>query len=139
MNADENKALIQQIYAALEKADSSLFRNHLHPDIRMIVTGQNSWSRTLHGVDSLQQYYRYVYSRLRGPGRLIAERFIADADLVVVEARGDRISIDGERYDNQYCLVYQLADGRIVEMREYMDSSLCERVLGRYPDGSSGS
>jgi ketosteroid isomerase-like protein len=87
------------------------------------------------GIESLQEYYRYVYSRLRGPGTLIAERFIADEDLVVVEARGARISISGERYDNQYCLVYQLADGKIVEMREYMDSSLCERVLGPYPGG----
>jgi hypothetical protein len=37
------------------------------------------------------------------------------------------------RYDNQYCLLYRLRDGKIVEIREYNDSILCERVLGPYP------
>jgi ketosteroid isomerase-like protein len=39
----------------------------------------------------------------------------------------------GGRYDNEYCLVYRLAGGCIVEIREYGDSILCERVLGQFP------
>ena len=39
----------------------------------------------------------------------------------------------GVRYDNEYCLVYRLKDGRIVEIREYCDSVLTEAVLGKFP------
>jgi ketosteroid isomerase-like protein len=39
----------------------------------------------------------------------------------------------GEPYCNHYCMLYRLADGRIVEIKEYQDSALCERVLGPYP------
>ena len=39
----------------------------------------------------------------------------------------------GARYDNEYCLVYRLEHGKIVEIREYLDSALCEAVLGVYP------
>jgi ketosteroid isomerase-like protein len=39
----------------------------------------------------------------------------------------------GERYDNHYCLLYRLREGRIVEIREYQDSALGERVLGPSP------
>jgi hypothetical protein len=39
----------------------------------------------------------------------------------------------GQRYDNDYCLVYRLANGKIVEIREYQDSTLCERILGPFP------
>jgi hypothetical protein len=39
----------------------------------------------------------------------------------------------GVRYDNDYCLIYRLANGKIVEIREYLDSALCERVLGKFP------
>jgi len=42
---------------------------------------------------------------------------------VAVESRGDNLSVDGTPYDNSYCLVLQLRDGMILEMREYMDTA----------------
>jgi ketosteroid isomerase-like protein len=130
--------LIEQLYAGLARGDNSMFRQLAHPDIRMVVTGTNSWSQCVHGIDKVAEFYRYVYSRLRGPGKVVPERFIADGDLVVVEAKGDRVALSGERYDNHYCLVFELREGRIVELREYQDSSLCERVLGPYPGERKG-
>ena len=52
---------------------------------------------------------------------------------MVVEARGDMMTKAGERYDNHYCLIYRIEDGKIREIREYQDSTLCERVLGPFP------
>jgi ketosteroid isomerase-like protein len=40
---------------------------------------------------------------------------------------------DGQPYNNDYCLIYRLRDGRIVEIREYCDSALTEAVLGPFP------
>lgn len=31
-------------------------------------------------------------------------------------------------------LANRLSGGRIVEMREYQDSAMCERILGPFPD-----
>ncbi len=107
----------------------------LADDVTLTVTGQYSWSQTFRGKESvLRDLYGYVRSCLREPGKTIAHRFIADEDLVVVEARGDMVSKDGERYDNHYCLIYRFEGGKIAEMREYQDSALCERVLGPYPE-----
>lgn len=39
----------------------------------------------------------------------------------------------GERYDNHYCLLFRLENDMIVEMREYQDSTMCERLLGPFP------
>ncbi len=101
----------------------------------MRVTGQYSWSRTFQGKASLlRDLYGYVRARLSGPGRTIPIRFIAEGDRVVVEARGDMVTKEGVRYDNEYCLIYRLANGKIVEIREYQDSTLCEAVLGPFPD-----
>jgi ketosteroid isomerase-like protein len=41
---------------------------------------------------------------------------------------------DGRPYRNYYCLHYRIADGRIVELKEYMDTALCEGRLGLFPD-----
>jgi uncharacterized protein len=106
----------------------------LADDFKLIVTGQHSWSRTFEGkAIALRDLYGYVRSRLREPRKTIAERFIAEDDIVVVEARGDMVTKDVKHDDNDYCLVFKLKDGKIVEMCEYQNSLLCERMLGPYP------
>jgi ketosteroid isomerase-like protein len=134
MNAAENKKIMQEIFARVARGDGSLFVQALADDVTMTVTGQYSWSRTFRGKESVvRDLYGYVRSRLREPGRTVPHRFIAEDDWVVVEARGDMVTRSGERYDNHYCLIFRLADGKIAEIREYQDSTLCERVLGPYP------
>jgi ketosteroid isomerase-like protein len=40
-----------------------------------------------------------------------------------------RPPFSGEHYANTYCLVIRMADGRLREMTEYMDTGLVQRVL----------
>ena len=134
MSTTDNKALMQRIFAGLAVGDGRLFVEHLADDVTMRVTGQYSWSRTFDGkAVLLKELYGHVGSLMARPGRTIAERFIADGDIVAVEAKGDMELKDGRVYDNDYCLVYRLAGGKIVEIREYQDSTLCERILGPFP------
>jgi len=48
---------------------------------------------------------------------------------VVVLARGEVKTVRGEDYDNNYCFVIRMKDGKMVELREYMDTALAEAVL----------
>ena len=137
MNAADNKRLMQQIFERAAQGDRSVYRDRLAESVTMTVTGQYSWSRTFVGKESvLRDLYGYVHSLLRQPGRTIPFRFLADEDWVVVEARGDMETKTGQRYDNHYCLLFRLDQGMIVEIKEYQDSTLCERVLGPYPAAS---
>jgi uncharacterized protein len=61
--------------------------------------------------------------------RNIPEEIIADGDRVVVLARGEVKTVRGEDYNNDYCFVIRMRDGQIVEVREYCDTALAERVL----------
>ena len=65
--------------------------------------------------------------------RTVAFNFIAEGDTVVVEARGDNVTRSGLRYDNQYCMVWRIENGKIKLIKEYCDSALVERVLGPFP------
>jgi ketosteroid isomerase-like protein len=139
MSAQANKKLIHDIFAAAANPDPAardraLFVASLADDARWVVTGQYSWSRTFIGKPSiLNDLHGHVRSLLVDPARTIAERFIADGDLVVVEARGNNLTKTGVRYDNEYCLVFRLENGKIREIREYCDSVLTEKALGRFP------
>ena len=135
-----NKKLIEQIYAAAGNPDPAvrdraLFVASLAEDAKWVVTGQYSWSRTFTGKESiLNDLHGHVRSRLAERARTVAHRFIADGDHVVVEAKGDNITREGVRYDNDYCMVWRLENSKIKEIREYCDSILTEKALGKFPE-----
>jgi ketosteroid isomerase-like protein len=133
MTAAANKKLMQTIFAASAAGDRTSYVDALADDVTMTVTGQYSWSQTFHGKESvLRDLYGYVTSLLQHR-RTVPLRIIADDEWVAVEARGDMVTLAGERYDNHYCMLYRIEDGKIREIREYNDSALCERVLGPFP------
>jgi ketosteroid isomerase-like protein len=134
MSAADNKRLMQTIFEKIAAGDRAAFVDSLADDVVMRVTGQNSWSQTFRGKDALlRDLYGYLATLVAEGRRTIPHRLIADGDHVVVEAVGEMQTKAGVPYNNDYCLIYRLRDGKIVEIREYLDSALCERVLGPYP------
>lgn len=134
MSAAANKKLVQQIYADAANRSGTTFVDNLADDVRWVVTGQYSWSQVFVGKDAiLNDLMGHVRALLEERTRTVAHNFIAEGDYVVVEARGDNITKAGVRYDNDYCMVWRLENGRIKEIREYCDSALVERALGAFP------
>jgi uncharacterized protein len=134
MSAEANKKLVQQIYADSAKRSGTTFVDNLADDARWIVTGQNSWSHEFKGKDAIfNDLLGQVRSRLADRPRTLAYNFIAEGDTVVVEARGDNVTTEGLRYDNEYCMVWRIENGKIKLIKEYCDSALVERVLGPFP------
>lgn len=117
MSASANKKLMQDIFAAANPdpvvRDRALFAASLADDAKWIVTGQYSWSRTFTGKEAiLNDLHGYVRTRLRDRTRTVAERFIADGDIVVVEAKGDNVTPEGVRYDNDIASCFGLRTAR---------------------------
>ena len=134
MSAADNKKLVQQIFADSAARSGTTFADNLAEDASWVVTGQYSWSHEFRGRDAIQNglmgHFRSFFAERP---RTLAFNFIADGDYVAVEARGD-VSKAGLRYDNQYCLVFRIENGKIKQIKEYCDSTLVERVLGPFPE-----
>jgi uncharacterized protein len=136
MSAADNKKLVQQIYTDAANRSGTTFIDNVADDVRWVVTGQYSWSRTFEGRDAIvNDLHGHVRSVLAERARTVAFNFIAEGNYVVVEAKGDNVTKTGVRYDNDYCMIWRLQDGRIKEIREYCDSVLTEKALGRFPTG----
>jgi uncharacterized protein len=134
MNAAENKTLMERLLAAAAAGDRKPLLDHFAEDVVLRVTGQYSWSQTVKGKQALvRDFHGYLATLLADGRRIVPRRFIADGDCVVVEAVGEMQTKAGVPYNNHYCLIYRLRDGKIVEISEYNDSVLCERVLGPFP------
>jgi ketosteroid isomerase-like protein len=135
MNAKQNKLMMEGIFEAVGRGDRSAYEDALHDDVVMQVMGSSSWSQTVRGkANVLDVFFRHVSSRLSRRNPTKPFRFLADEDWVVIEAKGDMIAVDGRPYQNDYCLLYRIADDKIVEMKEYMDTILCEDRLGQFPE-----
>ena len=132
MSAAENKRLVGKAFDALAEADARPFVDLFADDIVWIVTGKSKWSRRFEGKDAIQrELMKPLFSMFATPYRNVAERIIADEEgNIVVLCKGEVRTISGQDYENDYCFVLRMKDGKIVELREYMDSALAERVLG---------
>jgi uncharacterized protein len=135
MTAESNKLMMRGIFDAIGRGDRTAYRDALHDDLVMQVMGSSSWAQIVRGKTKvLDVFFGHVNSRLSARNPTQPLRFLADEDWVVVEAKGHMTAVDGRSYQNDYCLHYRIADGKIVEMKEYMDTALCEDRLGRFPD-----
>ena len=134
MSTADNKKLIQQIYNDSANRSGTTFADHLADDACWVVVGQYSWAHTFKGKDAilngLMGHFRSLFD-IRP--RTVASNFIAEGNLVVVEAKGDNVTKAGDRYDNDYCMVWRVENGKITMIKEYCDTALVERVLGPFP------
>ncbi|MAK63012.1 MAG: ketosteroid isomerase [Ponticaulis sp.] len=134
MSPAENKRLIQQAFTGIAQGDGRQFVELLHDDFTMTITGEYSWSQTFCGKASvMKDLWVYVAELCPGPRKTIPSLILADEDWVIVEGRGEMTTRAGDPYNNHYLLMYRFADGKIVEMKEYQDSAMCERICGPYP------
>src|ERR1700737_739300 len=135
MSAAANKKLVQQVFADSANRSGTTFADNLAEGATWVVTGQYSWSHEFRGREAIQNgLMGHVRSLFAERPRTVAFNFIADGDYVAVEARGDNVTKTGLRYDNQYCLLFRIENGKIKQIKEYCDSTLVERVLGPFPE-----
>jgi ketosteroid isomerase-like protein len=131
MSAVENKQIVQGIFAELAQGNSRPLVESMAEDFCWTVTGNNQWSGTYKGKEAvLNQLLGQLRARIEGRIKTIAHRFIAEDDYVVVEARGNNTTKDGRPYNNAYCFVIRLSEGKLREITEYMDTELVSAVLG---------
>ena len=127
---DDNRRIITAIFAELEHGNPRPFADALADDVRWITPGSSTWSRTFEGkaavIDGLLGPVR---AQLVERVRLTVRRILADEDHVVVEAKGRATTKTGKPYNNEYCFLYRLAGGKIIEVTEYLDTELASDVL----------
>ena len=129
MSATANKQLLQEIFAALAQSNSRPLVDAMADDFRWTMVGSNEWAKTYAGKQAVIGELFAALRRKMDRVTTIAHRFIAEGDHVVVEARGANTTKAGVPYCNTYCFVFRLADGKLAEVTEYMDSELVN-VLG---------
>ena len=130
MGTAENKKLLQDIFSQLSQGSSNLLIESMDDSFRWTVTGHTKWSKTYEGKQTvLKELMGALQTALDGRIRVTANRFVAEGDLVAVEAKGNNTTKTGKPYNNSYCFIFRVAAGKLQEVTEYMDTQLVVEAL----------
>ncbi|UGT39703.1 nuclear transport factor 2 family protein [Nocardia yamanashiensis] len=128
--AQQNKALIRAVFDDLSAGRTAALPEAMSDDVRWTFAGNWSWSGTWSLKPTvLHQLLGPLMAQFDGGYRIHADLIIAEDDRVVVQAQGNGTTVEGDPYNQTYCFIFTLADGRITEVIEHCDTALVERVL----------
>lgn len=129
MTASENKRRLEAAFAETAQGNGRLFVGLMADDVTWTIAGGSDWPRHYAGKAAvLGDLLGKVNAQFDAPNRCVADSFIAEGDIVVVEAHGQNRTRHGA-YDNRYCFLFRFRAGQVVAITEYMDTALAEKRL----------
>jgi uncharacterized protein len=130
MSTAENKQIIEAFYAASNRGDMDSCLALLADDVTWTNIGSTKYSGRFVGKDALiANLLGPVFGQLKSGISSVLENVVAEGDFVVVQARGEAETTAGRAYNNTYCHVFKLSNGKISEVTEYFDTALAKAVL----------
>ena len=132
MGAAENKEIVRNMFAELSKGNPEGFLGKMADDVRFTIIGTTKFSGTCSGKQELiSKVLGPLSAQLEGGLTITPENFIADGDYVAMQARGKSNTKTGGTYNNTYCQVFRLANGKVQEVTEYLDTELVTKAFGK--------
>ncbi|MES2038552.1 MAG: nuclear transport factor 2 family protein [Pseudomonadota bacterium] len=124
-----NAQLVSTIFDEVAKGNGVPFWEACHEDLVWRTIGKGSWSGEFVGKQVIIDEIFRPLSRVLVERATIPSRLIDGGDIIVLQAKGRNLTIDGLRYDNDYAFVIHFRDGKIARYEEYCDTELIARIL----------
>lgn len=130
MTMAHNKQILQDAFSELAKGNSRPFVDLMAEDFCWTIPGTTRWSKTYRGKQAvLADLMKPLFAQFANRYTNTAQRILAEGDYVVVECRGNVTTKTGKPYANEYCYVIRMADGKMRELKEYLDTELVAAAL----------
>ena len=135
MSIESNKEVVRQAYGAITDGNLDGFLDRLADDATYTFFGNHRFARTFNGkTDIVDNLLVPISEVLETNLKLEITNLIGEGDQVVMEALGQSDTKAGGSYNNIYCLVFTVRDGKIAAVREYLDTELVTSVFGALQD-----
>ena len=132
MGATENKKLIQDMFAELSKGNAQAFMTNMADDVEFTIVGTTKYSGTCKGKQELvSKVLSPLSAQLEGGLTITPDNFIAEGDFVAMQARGKSNTKAGGTYNNTYCQVFRIVNGKVQQVTEYLDTELVTAAFGK--------
>jgi ketosteroid isomerase-like protein len=128
MGIEENKKVVAGFFEAMNSGNGAAVMNALADSATWWVAG----NFPLSGTKTKAQFGELVGglgAKIDGAMRLTALGLTAEGDRVAVEAESHAKMKNGKTYQNKYHFLFQVRDGKIQAVKEYLDTTHANDVL----------
>ncbi len=122
--SQESGRIVRGALEAFNGGNTETFLSHFSDEMRFWMVGSHGFSGPVEGKSAFVELVGRVAAGLSEMITLDIQNFLPAGQWVVVESLGKAKMLSGERYDNQYCMLWRVVDGKIVEFKEYNDSQM---------------
>jgi ketosteroid isomerase-like protein len=131
MKDNEAAAVVLKFFELSAAGDMDACFGLLADDVTWTNIGSTRFSGTYAGKDAvLNDLVGPLFGLLKNGMASTIDRVISEGDTAVVLQRGQAETHEGKAYNNDYAQVFTVRDGRIVAVKEYMDTALVDAVFG---------
>jgi len=125
---EHNKNLARELVAAMSRGDTRWLLDHYADDAEVwtmgntLISGKYTKAQVAGFADSIfEAFPRGIAFTIHG--------MVAEGDTVAMETESLGEHVSGRRYNNFYHMLVKFRDGKIVLLKEYMDTELVTDVL----------
>ncbi|MDV7245123.1 MULTISPECIES: nuclear transport factor 2 family protein [Rhodococcus] len=120
---EQNIEIANNFAKVFSTGDVDAILDCLHPDATYWVSGQIEGMSGTYDKKRLGELLRGVTSIYKeGALQITPTGAVAQGDRVAVEAESYAELNNGRVYKNQYHFLFEIADGKIIHVKEYMDT-----------------
>ena len=130
MTSEQNKALVTKTWNAMLSGDMANAMSNLSDEVSWLLPASlPGITSPLRGKQAIQQFLSGTAAAF--PEGLKAEfrKVHCDGDTVIVELTHRGKTSRGRQYENEYCFVFELEQGKIRRIREYVDTLKAKQIL----------
>lgn len=126
---EESRRVVQKAIDALNNGDNETFIACFEDDFEFWIPGTTPVSGRTKGIAEFAELVTKVAEYLDVQITIKVTNFIACGEWVVSEATGHGVTKKGKDYNNCYCHIWRVRNGKIIKFVEYNDTDLILRVL----------
>jgi ketosteroid isomerase-like protein len=128
MGKEENKKFAQTFLEALSRGDWQFVEDAYAEDVVIWTAGSMPFSGT-HSKDGLSDVKAWLTGSFPEGLKFTVKAMTAEGERVAIEAESYGKHISGKIYNNLYHFLMVIRDGKVIELKEYMDTMHANEVL----------
>jgi hypothetical protein len=101
----------------------------LDDDVTYWILGSTPVSGLRRGKTNVLNFFASEAPLFRKPLTFKVNDTYVGPDWFIIEFEGDSITRAGDRYQNTYCMIVKVKRGKIVALRNYVDTELARNVM----------
>ena len=124
----DNKQAVERFFAAMNRGDVKALIDAYAEDGQLSTMG-NTLISGRYSKAQIRQAAGSIFQVFPQGIRFSIDAMTAEGERVAVEAHSEGLHVSGQTYSNEYHFLFRLRDGKVVELKEYMDTERVTDIL----------